>query len=82
MTRKYSLVIEGDSTGYSAYVPELPTILVTGRSVEELTDPRRRSDSPLLGKRAPRPVPNLDASRDRSRTACLRAESAPERHQR
>jgi len=24
--------------GYSAYAPELPTILVTGRSVEELTD--------------------------------------------
>jgi predicted RNase H-like HicB family nuclease len=38
MTRKYSLVIEGDPAGYSAYVPELPTILVTGRSVEELTD--------------------------------------------
>ena len=38
MTRKYSLVIEGDPTGYSAYVPELHTILVTGRSVEELTD--------------------------------------------
>ena len=38
MTRKYSLVIEGDSAGYSAYVPELPTILVTGQSVEELTD--------------------------------------------
>ena len=37
MTRKYSLVIEGDSTGYSAYVPELPTILVTGRSLEERT---------------------------------------------
>jgi len=37
MTRKYSLVIEGVSTGYSAYVPELPTILVTGRSVEALT---------------------------------------------
>jgi predicted RNase H-like HicB family nuclease len=37
MTRKYSLVIEGDPTGYSAYVPELPTILVTGRSIEELT---------------------------------------------
>jgi hypothetical protein len=30
MTRKYSLVIEGVSVGYSAYVPELPTILVTG----------------------------------------------------
>jgi predicted RNase H-like HicB family nuclease len=37
MTRKFSLVIEGDSAGYSAYVPELPIILVTGRSVEELT---------------------------------------------
>jgi predicted RNase H-like HicB family nuclease len=37
MTRKYSLVIEGDEVGYSAYVPELPTILVTGRSVDELT---------------------------------------------
>jgi predicted RNase H-like HicB family nuclease len=37
MTRKFSLVIEGDPTGYSAYVPELPTILVTGRSEEELT---------------------------------------------
>ncbi len=38
MPRKYSLVIEGVSMGYSAYVPELPTILVTGRSVEELAD--------------------------------------------
>jgi predicted RNase H-like HicB family nuclease len=37
MTRKYSLVIEGDSNGYSAYVPELPTILVTGASVDELS---------------------------------------------
>ena len=37
MTRKYSLVIEADATGYSAYVPEGPTILVTGRSLDELT---------------------------------------------
>ena len=37
MTRKYSLVIEGVSVSYSAYVPELTTILVTGCSVEELT---------------------------------------------
>jgi predicted RNase H-like HicB family nuclease len=36
MTRKYSLVIEGDAAGYSAYVPELPTILVTGSSLEEI----------------------------------------------
>jgi predicted RNase H-like HicB family nuclease len=38
MTRRYSLVIEGDEAGYSAYVPELPAILITGRSVEELTE--------------------------------------------
>ncbi len=38
MTRKYSLVIEGDSNGHSAYVPELPAILVTGGSFEELTN--------------------------------------------
>ncbi|MGA3203307.1 MAG: type II toxin-antitoxin system HicB family antitoxin [Bryobacteraceae bacterium] len=36
MTRKYSLVIEGDASGYSAYVPELPTILVTGSSLDEI----------------------------------------------
>lgn len=37
MTRTYSLIIEGDGAGYSGYVPELPTILVTGGSIEELT---------------------------------------------
>ncbi len=38
MIRKYSLVIEGEGGSFSAYVPELPTIVVTGRSVEELTE--------------------------------------------
>ena len=37
MTRTYSLVIEGDADGLSAYVSELPTVLVTGRSMDELT---------------------------------------------
>lgn len=37
MTRQYSLLIESDESGYSAHVPELPTILVTGMSVDELT---------------------------------------------
>lgn len=37
MIRTYSLVIEGDSNGYSGYIPELPTIVVTGGTVEELT---------------------------------------------
>ena len=36
MTRKYSLVMETGPTGLSAYVPELPSILVTGSSSEEL----------------------------------------------
>ncbi|MBY0505644.1 MAG: type II toxin-antitoxin system HicB family antitoxin [Bryobacteraceae bacterium] len=36
MTRKYSLVMESGPTGYSGYVPELPSILVTGASAEEL----------------------------------------------
>jgi predicted RNase H-like HicB family nuclease len=36
MTRKYSLVMESGPNGLSAYVPELPSILVTGGSVEEL----------------------------------------------
>jgi predicted RNase H-like HicB family nuclease len=35
--RTYSLVIEGDSDGYSGYVPELPTVLVTGGSIDDLT---------------------------------------------
>ena len=36
-TRKYSLVIEGGPSGFSACVPELPSILVTGRSLDELS---------------------------------------------
>src|SRR4051812_1601100 len=34
MTRKYSLVIEGEPGSYSAYVPELRTIVVTGETLE------------------------------------------------
>jgi predicted RNase H-like HicB family nuclease len=37
MTRKYSLVIESDPGAYSAYVPELPAILITGQSLDEIT---------------------------------------------
>jgi predicted RNase H-like HicB family nuclease len=37
MIRKYSLVMEGGEGSYSGYVPELPTILVTGSSIEELS---------------------------------------------
>ena len=36
MTRKYSLVVETGPNGCIAYVPELPYILVTGTSGEEL----------------------------------------------
>jgi predicted RNase H-like HicB family nuclease len=37
MIRKYSLIIEGDDASFSGYVPELPAILVTGDSIEDLT---------------------------------------------
>jgi predicted RNase H-like HicB family nuclease len=37
MKRTYSLAIEGEPGSYSAYVPELPAILVTGQSLDELT---------------------------------------------
>ena len=43
MIRKYSLVIEGDNDSYSAYVPELPTILVTGASIDELLSRAREA---------------------------------------
>ena len=43
MTRTYSLVIEGEPGSYSAYVPELPTIVVTGRSEEELANRAREA---------------------------------------
>lgn len=36
MKLSYSLAIEGEPGSYSAYVPELPAILVTGRSLDEL----------------------------------------------
>ena len=37
MIRKYSLIVESDGGNYSAYVPELPTILVTAESFDQLT---------------------------------------------
>ena len=37
MIRTYSLIIEGDGASYSGYIPELPTVLVTGSSIDDLT---------------------------------------------
>ena len=37
MTRTYSLIIDGDGDSYSGYVPELPTIVVTGTSIEDVS---------------------------------------------
>ena len=45
MTRKYSLVMESGPAGYSAYVPELPSILVTGESPDELMTRAREAIS-------------------------------------
>jgi predicted RNase H-like HicB family nuclease len=38
MTRKYSLVIEGEPGSYSAHVPELPMIVITGETLDELNE--------------------------------------------
>jgi predicted RNase H-like HicB family nuclease len=56
MTRKYSLAIEGDPGSYSAYIPELPAILVTGQSLDELTT--RAAEAILLYWEAVRPDPS------------------------
>ncbi|MBZ5580386.1 MAG: hypothetical protein LAP40_27855 [Acidobacteriia bacterium] len=64
MTRKYSLVIEGDAAGYGAYVPELPTILVTGQSMEEHYRPRQGGDSALLGHVGDEPLTHFATQRD------------------
>ena len=72
VTRKYSLVVEGDSGGYSAYVPELSSILVTGRSVEELT--ARAREAILIywgGLRALREV-EVELPEDRSGATPIR----------
>lgn len=36
MRRRFTIVMEHGPSGLSAYVPELPSILVTGNTVEEL----------------------------------------------
>jgi hypothetical protein len=69
MTRKYSLVIEGGPGSYSAYVPELPRVLATAQSLKEPHQPCGRSDSRLTGRSPYRFVVDVDAARDRSRTA-------------
>jgi predicted RNase H-like HicB family nuclease len=43
MKRLYSIAIEGEPGSYSAYVPELPAILVTGQSLDELTTRAREA---------------------------------------
>ncbi len=59
MTRTYSLVIEGDESGFSAHVPELPTVLVTGKSVEEVT--RRANEAIQLWWEFAKPAPSPTA---------------------
>lgn len=43
MIRTYSLVIDGDPGSYCAYVPELPAILITGKSLDEITSRAREA---------------------------------------
>jgi predicted RNase H-like HicB family nuclease len=59
MTRTYSLVIEGDESGFSAHVPELPTILVTGKSIDEIT--RRANEAIQIWWEASQPLASATA---------------------
>jgi predicted RNase H-like HicB family nuclease len=34
----YAVIIEGEGTSFSAYVPDLPGCVATGRSVDEVED--------------------------------------------
>jgi len=61
VTRKYSLLIEGDESGYSAHVPELPTILVTGKTIDELT--RRATEAIQLWWESTEPAASPTALR-------------------
>ena len=70
MTRKYSLVMESGSTGFSGYVTELPSILVTGSSADELTT-RATEAIRIYWEVLRAAFPHVGASRDRSRTAGL-----------
>lgn len=52
----YSLVIEGGASRYSAYVPELPAILVTARSVDQLMARATEAVRIYLGSPVARPI--------------------------
>jgi predicted RNase H-like HicB family nuclease len=55
MTRKYSLVIEGEHGSFSAYVPELPTILITGKSLQEIDSLATEAIALYLEEMGPQP---------------------------
>jgi predicted RNase H-like HicB family nuclease len=61
MTRTYSLLFEGDESGYSAHVPELPAILITGKSIEELR--RRAAEAIQMWWEESRPAESKTAMR-------------------
>ncbi len=72
MIGKYSLLIEGDANGYSACVPEIPNYPRDWRVARRADHTCQRGDSYLLGEHIDRPLPDVDASPDRSRTPRLR----------
>jgi predicted RNase H-like HicB family nuclease len=60
--RKYAVVVERGPNNYSAYVPDLPGCVTTGKSIEEIkTNIREAIELHLEGLRedgAPGPVPS------------------------
>ena len=43
MGKTYTVLIEQSSTGFAGYVPDLPTILVTGGTTEEVLEGLREA---------------------------------------
>jgi len=64
-------MIEGDESGYSAYVPELPAILVTGKSIDELRRRATEAIQNLVGRKRRFGFPHRRANGSRSRAAFL-----------
>lgn len=77
MIRKYSLIVESGPDGISGYVPELPSILVTGSSSDELMVRAAEGYQDLLGGSRRGTLAHVGASRDRSRTPGLNRSCSP-----
>ena len=62
--RKYAIVIERGENNLSAYVPDLPGCVTTGRTVEEIERNIREAIKECLAVRAERGMPLTVTTRE------------------